>query len=224
METKKEGLDKPNDFIALVLRYRYQITIVIIGLILAGLGAYLLRNYSLDFGSSEIEIIETETNKGDTKDNTIVVEIAGAVNKPGVYSMREGSRIEDLLTSADGLSEEADHGFLQKNLNRAAHLTDGIKVYIPHLGENPDQQSSVLSANKNEQNQSGSLIINQRGSDLVNVNSASQKELEELPGIGPVYASNIIEQRPYSDLTELVSKGALKPYVYEKIKDQISVY
>jgi competence protein ComEA len=58
---------------------------------------------------------------------------------------------------------------------------------------------------------------------LVSVNTSSQSELEKLNGIGPVYATNIIEHRPYSDIQELVSKGAISQKVLDKIKNDISL-
>ena len=59
---------------------------------------------------------------------------------------------------------------------------------------------------------------------MVNINTATLKELDTLPGIGPVYGQNIIEHRPYSTVEELLSKAVLKKNVYEKIKDKVSVY
>ncbi|EKD47123.1 MAG: helix-hairpin-helix DNA-binding motif-containing protein, partial [uncultured bacterium] len=59
---------------------------------------------------------------------------------------------------------------------------------------------------------------------LININAASQSELETLWGIGPVTAQNIIEQRPYSSVEELLSKKIIKQNVYDKIKDQIAVW
>lgn len=59
---------------------------------------------------------------------------------------------------------------------------------------------------------------------MVNVNTATQKELEALWGIGPVTAQNIIEQRPYSTVEELLNKKILKTNVYETNKDKLSVY
>jgi len=58
----------------------------------------------------------------------------------------------------------------------------------------------------------------------MNINTVSLQTLDSLPGIGPVYAQNIIEHRPYSDVQELVSKGAIKQSLYDKIKNLISVY
>ena len=59
---------------------------------------------------------------------------------------------------------------------------------------------------------------------LININTASQKELESLWGIGPVYAQNIIEHRPYSKVDELIEKKILKTNVYDRNKDTLTVY
>ncbi len=141
----------------------------------------------------------------------IVVEISGAVQKEGVYSLPSGSRVNDLLVIGNGLSVDADRGWVDKNINRAAKLVDGQKIYIPFARETTQSGS--------EQNPNGD-----RGSGSININSASLSELDTLPGIGQAYASNIIEHRPYSNSEELVSKGALKQYVFDKIKNSITVY
>ena len=59
---------------------------------------------------------------------------------------------------------------------------------------------------------------------LININTASLQELDTLPGIGPVYGQSIVEHRPYSNIEELMSKGALKKNVYEKVKDLVTIY
>jgi competence protein ComEA len=108
---------------------------------------------------------------------------------------------------------------VEKYINRAAKLIDGQKIYIYHLGELGAKESSAIKLDQG--------VLGIAGSDpamSVNINTASQSELEKLVGIGPVYAQNIIEQRPYSNTQELVSKGAISQKVFEKIKNEISVY
>ncbi|MBI2103948.1 helix-hairpin-helix domain-containing protein [Candidatus Woesebacteria bacterium] len=197
-----------------IFQYRYPIAILLIGLVIVGVGALTLRSSLFDLGQPKVEVLG-ETSGGN--DGEIVVEVSGAVEKPGVYKFQNGSRIEDALVAAGGLSADANREYVEKTINRAAILTDGQKIYVP-------KQSEVLSASLNQSDQTGSGNYGERGSGLVNINSASQKELEELPGIGPVYASNIIEQRPYSSVEELLTKGVLKEGVYNKIKDLVSVY
>ncbi len=185
------------------------------GLILISFGALLVKK-SIDLSPTKVEVLE-ETTESD-KDKEIVVEVEGAVERPGVYKLTKNSRIEDVLILAGGFSSTADRGWIEKNLNRAQKLSDGQKIYIPRVGE----QSEVLSAKNSGIYQTTSSNFDVRGSALININTASLKELDSLPGIGQVYAQNIIEHRPYSTIEELLSKSVLKASVYEKIKLLIS--
>ncbi len=137
----------------------------------------------------------------------------------GVYKLSNGSRVDDLLIISGGLSASADRDWVTKNINRAAKLSDGQKLYIYH--------SEELSARNTEGSLDKKVLGTIAGSDpamLVNINTASQKELESLVGIGPVYAQSIIEHRPYSNLEELLSKKIIPQKTYEKIKNEISLY
>ena len=187
-----------------------QIIVVLVGIFLLGLGFYFVRNGNVQ--SNQVEILETQEKK------EIVIEIAGSVKNPGVYKLPEGSRIEDLLVVPGGINEKADKNWMEKNLNRAAKLIDGQKVYIFSTNE----QSNVLSAKNSVDYQNISTNISGQGSGFININTVSQKELESLIGIGPIYAQNIIEHRPYSNIEELLSKSVLPKSTYEKIKDKIT--
>ncbi len=161
-----------------------------------------------DYSSPKIEIIEPTSTPLAAKTNNIVVEIAGSVEKPGVYTLEQGARIADLLTMSGGFTKEADLQYIDKSLNKAAKLVDSQKIYIPAKNE----QSNILSANK--------TVVE---SEMISINDASATELDSLSGIGPVYAQKIIEHRPYSDVNELVSKKIIPQSVYTKIKDKISL-
>lgn len=207
---KKKKFDL-EDFI---FKNRFTFTFLLTGLILLGLGIIIYRVSLSD--SPKIEVLES------TKDqpSEVIVEIAGAVEKPGVYKLPVGSRVEDLLIVSGGLAADADRDWVEKTLNRAGRLIDGQKVFIPKIN-----QHSEIKGAKNE----GDIKLYQGDqvrvtASLININTANQKQLEELPGIGPVYAQSIIEHRPYSNIEELVSKGVLKRGVYEKIKDLITIY
>jgi competence protein ComEA len=198
----------------LFFKYRFQILFFLIGAILIGLGLLLVKDSRIT--SSKIEVLES-TTEGLGEDLEIVVEVAGAVERPGVYKLTKGVRIEDALISAGGISADADRIWMEKSLNRAAKLIDGQKIYIPRKDE---QISGVSTSNLGGYQ----TISSSQGSGLVNVNAASQKELESLWGIGPVTAQNIVEQRPYSSVEELLTKKILKSNVYERNKDKLSVY
>ena len=197
----------------IILRYKRSIIVGLIGCLFLGFGILSFNKES--FKSNDIEIVTSEK-----AGNTIKVEIAGSVNSPGVYSFDSEGRVEDVITMAGGLSGDANIEWVSKFLNKAAYLSDGQKIYIPSINE----QTTAMSATLGVGDQSTSGTQNGDSSKIVNINTASQKELEALSGIGPVTAQNVIEHRPYSSLEELVSRDILKKNVFEKIRDQLTLY
>ena len=144
--------------------------------------------------------------KGDKTDSvgSIVVDVAGAVMKPGVYQLQADARTQNAIVKAGGLSDDADRGWVDHNINLAAQVSDGSKLYIPFKGD-PAQRGDA----SNKQ---------------ININTAKQSELESLSGIGPVTAQKIIDGRPYSTIDELVGKKVIAAKLFEKIKEKITTY
>jgi len=197
----------------LLFRNRIPVTIFLVGVVLVGAGIIVSRQIT-----SPDPVVVLESSTGGQEDSSeVVVEVAGEVVSPGVYKLSSGARIEDLLVAAGGLSAGANRDWVDKNLNRAAKITDGSKIYIPGI----DEQSTGKSANSVARVQT---ISSPRGSGLVDVNTASKSELEELPGIGPVYAQSVIEHRPYSTVEDLLTSGALRKSTFDKVKDLVAVY
>ncbi|KKT34242.1 MAG: ComEA protein [Candidatus Woesebacteria bacterium GW2011_GWB1_44_11b] len=199
----------------ILYKFRFQILFVLLGLLLVGVGLFSSKKAGWLDSSSKVEVLESST-EGQDGIGGVVVEVAGAVENPGVYQLSEGARIEDALIAAGGISADADREWMEKILNRAAKITDGQKIYIKHLEE---ESANILGVSSGS---GGGLPANSEG--VININTASQKELESLPGIGPVTAQNIIEHRPYSSVEELLQKKILKTNVYETNKDRLSVY
>jgi len=141
----------------------------------------------------------------------IHVDVEGGVARPGVYGLPLGSRVDDAIAIAGGISNESDLDALAKQLNRASVLVDGGKIYVPKRGDASYNSYPLLQHTSESQNVS------------VNVNTASQNELESLPGVGPVTAKKIIDNRPYQTLEELISKKALGQALFEKIKGKLSL-
>ncbi len=137
-------------------------------------------------------------------DRFISVDVSGAVQTPGVYKLKDGDRIEEAIKAAGGFAENANQEFISKYLNLAQRLSDGSKIFVPQTGENGTTGTS--------------------GQAKVNINTASQSEIENLPGIGPTTASKIISLRPYQTIEDLLNKKAVTKSVYEKIKDQLVLY
>lgn len=188
------------------MKWRLPTFICIGGILLLFVG---LRVYGYKTGE-KVEFIETK----ELETESIRVDISGAVEKPGVYEMVTDQRVADALEIAGGLSEEADREWVAKRLNLAAKLTDGWKIYIPKSGEG-DQE--------NKENQ-GMVLAETISEDILNINTASKSELEDLPGIGPVTAEKIITNRPYQNIEELVTKKVLGAKTLEKIKEHVTVF
>lgn len=217
VDIKKPQKKNSFDFEEFIFNYRKSLTTILGGLILIGVGLIIFKSSSF-LDSPKVEILESSSQGPTLESNSdLVTEISGAVQSPGVYKLKSGSRIDDLLIAAGGMSASADRVWSDKYINRASKLTDGQKIYIPSNSE------KLMAKNvNNDQNVSG-IIAGVITNGLTNINTASQKELEDLPGIGPVYAQSIIENRIYSSVEELLSKGALKKSVYEKLKDKVTV-
>lgn len=159
--------------------------------------------------SSEIEA----TIAGVMRGNELVVDVSGGVVKPGVYSLAIGSRVEDAIAAAGGLSGQADNDRLAKIVNRAARLSDGAKIYIPKVSD--VQTSHIISNTSHPSDPSYPSSVS--------INAASQSDLEALTGIGPATAKKIISGRPYTSLEELVAKKAMGQALFDKLKSQLTL-
>ena len=180
-------------------------------LALSFLGLVLILGGIFASGLNEAQVKEYPKESLIEGQKMISVDVSGAVKAAGVYQLTDGSRIEEAINAAGGLSEDADKEYISKYINLAQKLIDGTKVYIPALGESISavQVGQVAGTNTSAK---------------ININTALQSELESLAGVGPVTASKIISGRPYQRIEELIDKKIIGKAVFEKIKDQIVVY
>lgn len=223
---------------SLLDRYRQQIGLTLVSLILIGGGALIIARGS---GSKdEIDIVKgsrtrasESTSAGEpiVNEPLIVVEVSGAVNNPGVYELTEGSRIAAALERAGGLADQADGDWVSKNLNQAAKLSDGDKIYIAMVGETeaPRTPTPVAApSNQTTPSPAGMVSGSTVSCDKVNINSASAGTLDDcLPGIGPAYAQRIIEYRQahggFKTIEEIQEVRGIGPKTFEKLKGQITL-
>ncbi len=195
----EEGELTPEEKIqAWVSFYKFPLIFALLAFFLLGAAAFLWQSSN---PSDKISFSQEASESGRIK-----ADIEGAVLKPGVYELESGSRISDLLITAGGLTVEADREWVSKNLNQAAKLSDGGKVYIPETGE-----SKVLG------------VSGTGGSGTININSASSSELDKLPGVGPVTDQKIIDGRPYQAIEDLLTRKIVGQSTFEKIKGELGL-
>lgn len=165
----------------------------------------------------------------------IVVSVQGAVRRPGVYRVDPSLRIHDLIEAAGGLQAGASTA----DINLAARLIDGTTLTIPLLREsvdgeivevaeasNPDAYTLSGQSASNAASTSGAASGAASGPTRIDLNRATQSELELLPGIGPKLAEQIIQYRaaqPFRDISELMDVSGIGPGRFEAVREMITV-
>lgn len=173
-----------------------------------------------------VESEQSKTNETANIEETIVVHITGEVKKEGVIYLKKGARIVDAIKEAGGETKEAD----LSQVNLAYELQDGQKIYIPNKNEKISQYiigKNGETMNDNSANTGNeSTSYNKEGA-KVNINTASQAELDSLPGIGPALAQRIIDFRVengnFNSIEDIQNVKGIGDSKYEDIKDKIVV-
>ena len=201
-------------------------------------------NY-LEISEESINSNTTENNNTEVQNN-IYIHIMGEVKNPGVVIAKEGDRIKDIIEKAGGTTEKAD----LKNINLAYKVEDGQKINIPNIDENKnenvlqekdDEKNKSTTNNTNNKNaknvnhitkSSGTNVIvdgnnNESKSSKVNINTATQTELETLNGIGPSTASKIIKYRnekgKFKKIEDIKNVSGIGEAKFKKIEADIVV-
>ena len=161
---------------------------------------------------------EIVTESEDTHE--ILVHISGQVKTEMVVTLPEGSRVKDAVDAAGGLKKEAD----LTNINLAYILEDGEKIYIPKKGE--EIEDSITSSKSVETSSSITSSVDSKSS-KININKATQSELESIPGIGPSTALKIINYREengkFSSIEDIKNVSGIGEAKYSKMKDYITI-
>lgn len=187
----------------------YKILLIIIILILA----LMLR--AKNSSAKEVKVDVSDSN---LTSREMYVDIGGAVKSPGVYKVKEDTRLYEVIDMAGGLNEQAD----LNTINQAAFVEDGQKIIVPVVGENQTSNEDVSEQNKISKNKSGTS----ESKGKININSASKEELKTLSGIGDVIAERIIEHRSNSSFKskeDIMSVKGIGNAIYEKLENQITV-
>lgn len=174
-----------------------------------------------DLDNKNLEVL-AEESAAEEEQKKIVIHLSGAVKEAGVYQINAEDRLVDLIKAAGGLSREAD----LNRVNLAESLIDGEKIIIPKiLKESPNNIISAEQFNTTDTNFNN--YYQNSDSDLININRASQTELETLSGIGPGKASAIIKYREnngsFTKKENLTEVSGIGEKTLEKIIDEISL-
>ncbi len=186
-------------------KYKWELVGALTAITLIGVGVFLWKSRTKAPEGITVLSATVESQKIATASAGVYVDVAGAVNQPGLYQLASNSRVEDVLIMAGGLSEAADSKWIEINLNRAEKVRDGMKLYIP--------AKDVIRGQ-----------ITQVADNKININAATSAQLEELKGIGPATAAKIINSRPYSSIDQLLEKKIVSKTVFNNIKDRIQAW
>ena len=181
---------------------------------------YYIINKTEKYDYSALEKVDNviEENEVEEKENEmeekIIIHITGEVEEGGIIELEKGARISDAIEEAGGITEEADLA----NVNLAYSLSDGQKIKIPNINEKNEEAIVEEKAGDN-------IIIEENKEEKININKATQTEIETLPGIGPSTALKIINYRnehgKFKNVEDIKNVPGIGDTKFENIKEYI---
>jgi competence protein ComEA len=199
------------DRLATLSRAELIALVAVVGVIVAGAGFWYVRSLPapVQVRSGPSEALAPAPTASASPTTVILVDVAGWVRRPGVYEFADGARVIDAIDAAGG----ARPGAVLSSLNLAAPLIDGTQVLVTK-----ESQSAPTT-------ETGTGTSGATG--LVNVNSATNAELETLPGIGEVIAQAIVDHRtengPFTSVEQLVDVSGIGDATLENIRELVTV-
>ena len=191
---------------------RIAVAALCIALAGVGLGAWLVLTIGTSPAPAASGLIDPfaspDSTVAPTTAHLLVVDVEGAVLRPGIIQLPPGSRVADVVAAAGGYGPDADLKAAAAQVNLAALVRDGQQIVVPGLG--------VPAASAG-----GGTI-----GGLLDLNSASSSALDALPGIGPVSVQKIVAARtekPFGSVDELVTRKVLTKAQLDKIRDLVTV-
>jgi len=209
METLRSFIGKGKEILDI---YKIEATLIVISSCVAIISAIIFVATLQPTSAQNINNEIVEVSENEKTNDRIIIDIAGAVNKPGVYELSPDARLKDAITKANGISDQVDYTYFAQHINMARTIKDQEKIYIPNAHDNE------LKLLKEE-----APVALESSVGLININTTSQSSLESLPGIGPALGQKIIDSRPYTLLEELIMRKIIPQNTYDKIKDLITI-
>ena len=178
-----------------------------------------LASQSTSLVASSSSTATSSSSTAKPASGTIVVDVKGAVQKEGIYTLKEGSRVSDAIAKAGGLTQEAD----KKSINLAQKVTDEAIIYVAKTDEN----ISVVSQASASTSGNSSATSTSSQSDKINLNTASLEDLKKISGIGDKRAQDILDYRDsqggFKSVDELTNVSGIGEKTLEKLKNDVTV-
>ena len=163
------------------------------------------------------------SNVASSESKTVTCDISGAVKHQGVYTLKNGARLQELIEAAGGTTDKAQ----LKTINRAILLKDQDKIHIPYKGEKVDSALTAGTGNNSASAAANSSSENQGSGEKVNLNTADVAGLQKLTGIGEKKAEQIIAYREqngsFKKVEDLMQVSGIGEKTFASLKDQLTV-
>ncbi|HFU4123902.1 TPA: helix-hairpin-helix domain-containing protein [Streptococcus suis] len=165
--------------------------------------------------SSSSELVEETSTKVSEEPSQLVVDVKGAVAKPGLYTLEAGARVNDAVEAAGGLTSQAN----PKSINLAQKLSDEAVVYVASKDENISVVASATA--------SSAMSQEEKNTSLVNLNTATEADLQTISGIGAKRATDIIAYREanggFKSVDDLNNVSGIGDKTMESIRPYVTV-
>lgn len=175
------------------------------------------QNVAAVTANTQHGVPSTAAPTGVTTPTVLYVHVLGAVNRAGLYQLRAGTRVVDAVGAAGGFSTEANQG----GVNLARQLVDGEQLVVPKVGEAPAAGELGPAAG------GGGSAVGATASGKVNLNTATEAELETLPRVGPAMAARILQWRKdngrFSTVDDLMNITGVGDKTFDALKDLVTV-
>ncbi|HEM3121942.1 TPA: helix-hairpin-helix domain-containing protein [Streptococcus suis] len=219
-------MDTIKTYIEMLKEYKWQIALpAVAGLLM---GTFLIFSQPaksdqtglIDFPQSEqtsnsSELVEETSTEVSEESSQLVVDVKGAVAKPGLYTLAADARVNDAVEAAGGLTSQAD----PKSINLAQKLSDEAVVYVASKDENISVVTSTAT--------SSAMSQEEKNTSLVNLNTATEADLQTISGIGAKRAADIIAYREanggFKSVDDLNNVSGIGDKTMESIRPYVTV-
>lgn len=206
-----------------VIKRRKKIIMVVVAtsVIMISIYGWWQKTVPVEMTSPSISVEMTETTRKSAREP--VVYVSGQVKHPGVLKVSAGARVIDAINAAGGLAEGAD----VFKINLAQIVKDGMQIHVPGSLSVPAAGAKAIkegnSQSKNNRQEKNAPSV---GAEKININTASDVELDKLPGIGPSLAARIVEWRKtygnFHDGADIIKVPGVGEAKYQLFKDHIT--